>query len=49
MRGRLAVQFVCLVCEGVLAIVFAQQETLGAAVATLIFFSIFVQGNPFNP
>eukprot|EP00596_Hydrurales_sp_CCMP1899_P002158 CAMPEP_0119036864 /NCGR_PEP_ID=MMETSP1177-20130426/4868_1 /TAXON_ID=2985 /ORGANISM="Ochromonas sp, Strain CCMP1899" /LENGTH=478 /DNA_ID=CAMNT_0006997335 /DNA_START=329 /DNA_END=1765 /DNA_ORIENTATION=- len=43
MRGRLFVQFWFLIAEGVLCIVFAMQENLGAAVATLIFFSIFVQ------
>jgi NNP family nitrate/nitrite transporter-like MFS transporter len=43
MRGRLFVQFWFLIAEGVLAIVFAMQKNLGGAVATLIFFSIFVQ------
>ena len=43
MRGRLWAQTICLVAEGLLVIVFAQTNSLGAAIAVMIFFSLFVQ------
>jgi NNP family nitrate/nitrite transporter-like MFS transporter len=43
MRGRLWAQTVCLVFEGALVLVFAQTNSLGAAIAVMIFFSLFVQ------
>jgi NNP family nitrate/nitrite transporter-like MFS transporter len=43
MRGRLWAQTICLILEGVLVIVFAQTNSLGAAIAVMIFFSLFVQ------
>jgi len=43
MRGRLWAQTVCLLIEGVLVLVFAQTNSLGAAIAVMIFFSLFVQ------
>lgn len=43
MRGRIAAQTVCLVIEGILVLVFAQTESLGAAIAVMVFFSLFVQ------
>mmetsp|Transcript_1295 Transcript_1295/g.2664 ORF Transcript_1295/g.2664 Transcript_1295/m.2664 type:complete len:472 (-) Transcript_1295:235-1650(-) len=43
MRGRLIAQTVCLLCEGVLVLVFAQTNSLGAAITVMVFFSLFVQ------
>merc|ERR1712232_810713 len=43
MRGRLWAQTICLIAEGVLVLVFANTETLGAAIAVMVFFSLFVQ------
>jgi NNP family nitrate/nitrite transporter-like MFS transporter len=43
MRGRLWAQTVCLLIEGVLVLVFAQTNSLGAAIAVMVFFSLFVQ------
>jgi NNP family nitrate/nitrite transporter-like MFS transporter len=43
MRGRLAVHTLCLLIEGVLVLVFAQTESLGGAIAVMVFFSLFVQ------
>jgi NNP family nitrate/nitrite transporter-like MFS transporter len=44
MRGRLLVQALCLAAEGALVIVFANTPTLGAAIAVMVAFSLFVQG-----
>merc|ERR1740117_154510 len=43
MRGRIAAQTICLLIEGVLVLVFAQTDSLGAAIAVMVFFSLFVQ------
>jgi len=43
MRGRLWAQTVCLIAEGILVLVFAQTNTLGAAITVMVFFSLFVQ------
>jgi NNP family nitrate/nitrite transporter-like MFS transporter len=43
MRGRLIAQTVCLLCEGILVLVFAQTNSLGAAITVMVFFSLFVQ------
>jgi NNP family nitrate/nitrite transporter-like MFS transporter len=43
MRGRLWAQTICLAGEGALVLVFAQTKTLGAAIAVMVFFSLFVQ------
>jgi len=43
MRGRLWWQTICLVAEGVLVIIFANTPKLGAAIAVMVFFSLFVQ------
>lgn len=43
MRGRLWVQTIVLLLEGSLILVFSQTKTLGAAIAVMIFFSLFVQ------
>jgi len=43
MRGRLWAQTVCLAAEGALVLVFANTGTLGAAIAVMVFFSLFVQ------
>ncbi len=43
MRGRLWAQTICLLAEGVLVLVFAQTNSLGAAITVMVFFSLFVQ------
>ena len=43
MRGRLFLQSICLLLEGALIVVFAQMQSLGAAIAVMCIFSIFVQ------
>eukprot|EP00536_Pseudo-nitzschia_multiseries_P017550 jgi/Psemu1/293087/fgenesh1_pg.1622_\ len=43
MRGRLWAQTICLIAEGVLVLVFAQTNSLGAAITVMVFFSLFVQ------
>lgn len=43
MRGRLWLQSTCLLLEGTLIVVFAQIKSLGAAIAVMCIFSIFVQ------
>mmetsp|Transcript_15150 Transcript_15150/g.31303 ORF Transcript_15150/g.31303 Transcript_15150/m.31303 type:complete len:482 (-) Transcript_15150:297-1742(-) len=43
MRGRLWAQTGCLIAEGVLVLVFAQTNSLGAAITVMVFFSLFVQ------
>lgn len=43
MRGRLAVQTILLLVEGCLVIVFANTNSLGAAIVVMLFFSVFVQ------
>jgi len=43
MRGRLWIQTICLAGEGALVIVFANTPSLGAAIAVMVFFSLFVQ------
>jgi NNP family nitrate/nitrite transporter-like MFS transporter len=43
MRGRLVVQVISLVTEGVLAVVFANMHTLAGAICVMIVFSCFVQ------
>lgn len=42
-RGRLAWQSICLLIEGAMVVIFAHATSLGAAIAVLVFFSIFVQ------
>lgn len=43
MRGRLWVHTICLAAEGILVFVFANTTSLGAAIAVMVFFSLFVQ------
>jgi NNP family nitrate/nitrite transporter-like MFS transporter len=43
MRGRILSHTVLLACEGALVLVFANTTTLGSAIATMVFFSAFVQ------
>jgi NNP family nitrate/nitrite transporter-like MFS transporter len=43
MRGRLVVQVISLVAEGMLVIIFANMRTLAAAICVMIVFSCFVQ------
>jgi MFS transporter, NNP family, nitrate/nitrite transporter len=43
MRGRLWLQTVLLLCEGILIIVFAYAQTLVGAVVTMCMFSVFTQ------
>jgi NNP family nitrate/nitrite transporter-like MFS transporter len=43
MKGRLLVQVVLLALEGALVLVFAQTETLAAAIIVMVFFSLLVQ------
>merc|ERR1712151_1040041 len=43
MRGRLWAQTICLLAEGILVLVFAQTNSLGAAITVMVFFSLFVQ------
>lgn len=43
MRGRLLVQFVCLLVEGALILVFSNTKSLGGSIVVLVFFSTFVQ------
>jgi len=43
MRGRIIAHTICLVIEGILVLVFAQTESLGSAIAVMVFFSLFVQ------
>mmetsp|Transcript_2014 Transcript_2014/g.2094 ORF Transcript_2014/g.2094 Transcript_2014/m.2094 type:complete len:491 (-) Transcript_2014:314-1786(-) len=43
MRGRLLAQFVLLLLEGMMILIFAAQKELGAAIGTMIVFSFFVQ------
>ena len=43
MRGRIWAQTVCLIIEGALVVVFANTGSLGAAIAVMVFFSLFVQ------
>jgi MFS transporter, NNP family, nitrate/nitrite transporter len=43
MKGRIITQALMLFAEGVLVIVFANCQSLGAAITTLVFFSLFVQ------
>lgn len=43
MRGRIAAHTLCLIAEGILVLVFAQTDSLGAAITVMVFFSLFVQ------
>jgi len=43
MRGRLWAHTICLAAEGALVFVFANTGSLGAAIAVMVFFSLFVQ------
>lgn len=43
MRGRILVHMVMLFGEGILVLIFANTKSLGAAIVTLVFFSLFVQ------
>ena len=43
MKGRIAAHTLCLICEGALVLIFAQTGSLGAAIAVMVFFSLFVQ------
>ncbi len=43
MKGRIAGHTLCLIAEGVLVLVFAQTNSLGAAITVMVFFSLFVQ------
>lgn len=44
MKGRIWVQFILLLLEGICIIIFAMMDTLWAAIMVLTIFSIFVQG-----
>jgi NNP family nitrate/nitrite transporter-like MFS transporter len=43
MRGRLWWQTICLVCEGIMVLIFAHSNSLGAAIVLMVIFSSFVQ------
>lgn len=43
MRGRLGWQSIVLLLEGMMVVIFANTAKLGAAIAVLVFFSVFVQ------
>lgn len=43
MKGRILAQTFTLIAEGILVLIFAQTESLGAAIAVMVFFSLFVQ------
>jgi MFS transporter, NNP family, nitrate/nitrite transporter len=43
MRGRILVQTVCLVGEGIMVLIFANSKSLGLAIFYLVIFSLFVQ------
>lgn len=43
MRGRLWAQTVCLLCEGVMVLIFANTGNLAGSIVVLVFFSLFVQ------
>lgn len=43
MKGRLIAQTVCLLAEGALVLVFAHTTSLSGSIATMVFFSLFVQ------
>jgi NNP family nitrate/nitrite transporter-like MFS transporter len=43
MRGRHITQFVCLICEGALVLIFANTKSLAGSIIVMIFFSTFVQ------
>merc|ERR1719446_1772805 len=43
MKGRIWAQTACLIAEGILVLVFAQTNSLGAAITVMVFFSLFVQ------
>merc|ERR1719215_422215 len=45
MRGRLMWQSICLLCEGLLIILFANMNTLTSAIFLMTIFSIFVQAS----
>ena len=45
MRGRLLAQFVLLICEGALVLVFANTNTLASAIVVMVCFSLFVQAS----
>jgi NNP family nitrate/nitrite transporter-like MFS transporter len=43
MRGRIIIHTICLACEGVLVLIYAQTGSLGGAIFVLVIFSLFVQ------
>ena len=43
MKGRIITHMIMLAGEGALVLIFANTESLGAAIVTLVFFSLFVQ------
>lgn len=43
MKGRIIIHLVMLAGEGALVLIFANTDSLGAAIVTLVFFSLFVQ------
>jgi MFS transporter, NNP family, nitrate/nitrite transporter len=43
MRGRIWWQTICLVCEGIMVLIFAHSNSLGAAIVLMVIFSSFVQ------
>ena len=43
LRGRIWIQTLCMLAEGVLVLIFSNTSSLAASVATLVFFSLFVQ------
>jgi NNP family nitrate/nitrite transporter-like MFS transporter len=43
MKGRLCTQLILLLIEGALVLVFAHSDSLGEAIAVMVFFSMFVQ------
>jgi len=44
-RGRLAAQFIALLGEGIMLLIFSRIEELGAAIFMLLMFSVFVQAS----
>ena len=45
LRGRLLAQFGCMLVQGLLNVVFARMDTLGASVGTMVLFSVLVQAS----
>jgi MFS transporter, NNP family, nitrate/nitrite transporter len=43
MRGRLWIQTICLIGEGIFVLVFSHSKSLGGSIVSLVIFSLFVQ------